>query len=99
MLETEGLTMRFGGLTAVSDFNITIEKNEIVGLIGPNGAGKTTAFNLITGVYRPSAGKILYKGRDITGLKPHVPLRRIELLSGFIRLPETNFASDAFIVP
>jgi branched-chain amino acid transport system ATP-binding protein len=71
MLKTEGLTMRFGGLTAVSDFNITIEKNEIVGLIGPNGAGKTTAFNLITGVYRPSAGKISYKGRDITGLKPH----------------------------
>jgi branched-chain amino acid transport system ATP-binding protein len=71
MLKTEGLTMRFGGLTAVSDFNISIEKNEIVGLIGPNGAGKTTAFNLITGVYRPSAGKILYKGRDITGLKPH----------------------------
>ena len=71
MLRTEGLTMRFGGLTAVSDFNISIEKNEIVGLIGPNGAGKTTAFNLITGVYRPSAGKIHFKDRDITGLKPH----------------------------
>jgi branched-chain amino acid transport system ATP-binding protein len=71
MLRTEGLTMRFGGLTAVSDFNISIEKNEIVGLIGPNGAGKTTAFNLITGVYRPSAGKIYYKDRDITALKPH----------------------------
>ena len=63
--------MRFGGLTAVSDFNISIEKNEIVGLIGPNGAGKTTAFNLITGVYRPSAGKIYFKDRDITALKPH----------------------------
>jgi len=71
MLRTEGLTMRFGGLTAVSDFNISIEKNEIVGLIGPNGAGKTTAFNLITGVYRPSAGNIYYKDRDITALKPH----------------------------
>lgn len=71
MLSTEGLTMRFGGLTAVSDLNITIDKNEIVGLIGPNGAGKTTAFNLITGVYRPTAGKIWYKERDITGLKPH----------------------------
>jgi branched-chain amino acid transport system ATP-binding protein len=71
MLRTEGLTMRFGGLTAVSDFNISIEKNEIVGLIGPNGAGKTTAFNLITGVYRPSAGRIFYGDRDITALKPH----------------------------
>jgi len=71
MLRTEGLAMRFGGLTAVSDFNISIEKNEIVGLIGPNGAGKTTAFNLITGVYRPSAGKIYFKDRDITALKPH----------------------------
>ncbi|MDR2552278.1 MAG: ABC transporter ATP-binding protein [Treponema sp.] len=63
--------MRFGGLAAVSDFNITLGDQEIVGLIGPNGAGKTTAFNLITGVYAPSEGKILFNGRDITGAKPH----------------------------
>ncbi len=63
--------MRFGGLTAVSDLNISIAKNEIVGLIGPNGAGKTTAFNTITGVYRPSEGRVVFKGQDVTGAKPH----------------------------
>jgi branched-chain amino acid transport system ATP-binding protein len=71
LLKTTGLTMRFGGLTAVSDLNIAIDKNEIVGLIGPNGAGKTTAFNLVTGMYRPSEGRVLFKGQDITGKKPH----------------------------
>ncbi|MBN2874706.1 MAG: ABC transporter ATP-binding protein [Spirochaetales bacterium] len=63
--------MRFGGLTAVADLNIDIRKNEIVGLIGPNGAGKTTAFNAITGVYKPTEGRILFKGTDVTGAKPH----------------------------
>ncbi|MEN6599848.1 MAG: ABC transporter ATP-binding protein [Rectinema sp.] len=71
MLSTSHLTMKFGGLTAVSDFNLEIQKNEIVGLIGPNGAGKTTAFNMITGMLSPTEGKVLFKGRDITGLKPH----------------------------
>jgi branched-chain amino acid transport system ATP-binding protein len=63
--------MRFGGLTAVADLNISIEKNEIIGLIGPNGAGKTTAFNTITGVYKPTEGKVFFKGKDVTGAKPH----------------------------
>lgn len=71
MLSTDKVVMRFGGLTAVSDFNIQIDKNEIVGLIGPNGAGKTTAFNVITGMYAPTEGKVLYKSRNITGSKPH----------------------------
>lgn len=71
MIRTENVSMRFGGLTAVSDLNISIEKNEIVGLIGPNGAGKTTAFNTITGVYKPSEGRIVFKGQDVTGAKPH----------------------------
>ena len=71
MIRTEGVSMRFGGLTAVSDLNMSIQKNEIVGLIGPNGAGKTTAFNTITGVYKPSDGRIIFKDKDITGLKPH----------------------------
>jgi len=71
MIRTEGVSMRFGGLTAVSDLNMSIKKNEIVGLIGPNGAGKTTAFNTITGVYKPSDGRIIFKDDDITGLKPH----------------------------
>lgn len=71
MLRTDSVTMRFGGLSAVADLNIEIEKNEIVGLIGPNGAGKTTAFNTITGVYKPTEGRVFFKGRDITGAKPH----------------------------
>jgi branched-chain amino acid transport system ATP-binding protein len=71
MLVAKNATMRFGGLTAVSDLNITIGQDEIVGLIGPNGAGKTTAFNMITGVYKPTTGSISYKGTDITKLAPH----------------------------
>jgi len=71
MLRTDSVSMRFGGLTAVADLNISIEKNEIIGLIGPNGAGKTTAFNTITGVYKPTEGKTFFKGKDVTGAKPH----------------------------
>ncbi|HUX12913.1 MAG TPA: ABC transporter ATP-binding protein [Spirochaetia bacterium] len=71
MLQTDNVSMRFGGLNAVADFSVTVEKNEIVGLIGPNGAGKTTAFNMITGVYTPTKGRILFEGSDITDLKPH----------------------------
>jgi branched-chain amino acid transport system ATP-binding protein len=70
-LETRGVTMRFGGLTAVSGLDVSIEKGEIVGLIGPNGAGKTTAFNAITGVYAPTEGRVLLDGKDITGWSPH----------------------------
>ena len=71
ILRTDGIIKRFGGLTAVSDLSVTLDKNEIVGLIGPNGAGKTTAFNMITGVYQPTEGLIYFDGQDITGLKPH----------------------------
>lgn len=71
ILKTNNITMQFGGLTAVKDFNLTLNKGEIVALIGPNGAGKTTAFNMITGVYKPAKGKIFYKGNDITQLSPH----------------------------
>ncbi len=63
--------MRFGGLTAVSDLNLTVADGEIVGLIGPNGAGKTTAFNMITGVYKPTEGNVTYDGVDISRLPPH----------------------------
>ena len=76
MLRTEHVTMRFGGLTAVSDLNVEIRKNEIVGLIGPNGAGKTTAFNLITGMNPPSEGRVLFQGEDITGLRRHQITKR-----------------------
>ncbi|MCI6429727.1 MAG: ABC transporter ATP-binding protein [Oliverpabstia sp.] len=67
MLEIKNLGISFGGLKAVQDFDITIEKEQLYGLIGPNGAGKTTVFNLLTGVYRPDTGKILLNGNDITG--------------------------------
>lgn len=70
LLQVEHLTMRFGGLVAVSDFNLAMEKGEIVGLIGPNGSGKTTVFNMITGFYKPSDGHIYFEGKDITGLRP-----------------------------
>ena len=72
MLSTTHLTMRFGGLTAVSDFNIRVDDGEIVGLIGPNGAGKTTAFNMITGMYSPTSGEILLNGKNIAGKQPHI---------------------------
>jgi branched-chain amino acid transport system ATP-binding protein len=64
--------MQFGGLTAVADFSAEIKDKEIVGLIGPNGAGKTTIFNMITGVYTPTRGNIVFNGRSIKGRKPHV---------------------------
>jgi branched-chain amino acid transport system ATP-binding protein len=76
LLRTERVTMRFGGLTAVSDLNIEVHRNEIVGLIGPNGAGKTTAFNVITGMNAPSEGRILYDGQEITGLARHEITKR-----------------------
>ena len=72
-LETAGLTKDFGGLRAVHDLALRVEEGEIVGLIGPNGSGKTTVFNLITGLYRPSAGRIVFDDgrRELTGLPPH----------------------------
>lgn len=69
LLEVRNLGIQFGGLRAVDDFSIKIEKGCLYGLIGPNGAGKTTAFNLLTGVYKPNEGVILLDGRDITGKK------------------------------
>ena len=71
LLRTEDVSVLFGGLKAVSDFNLRIDQGELVGLIGPNGAGKTTAFNIITGVYRPTAGDVLLEGQSIAGLKPY----------------------------
>ncbi len=71
VLEVRGLTQRFGGLKAVSDFNITLGHNRMAGLIGPNGAGKTTVFNLVSGFYQPSEGEIFINGYPTTGLKPH----------------------------
>jgi branched-chain amino acid transport system ATP-binding protein len=71
VLETHDLAIRFGGVQANLDVSIAVGEREIVGVIGPNGAGKTTLFNLITGFYPPDAGRIVYRGRDITGLPVH----------------------------
>ena len=69
LLEVNRLSISFGGLKAVDDFHVTIEKGQLYGLIGPNGAGKTTIFNLLTGVYKPNAGSIVLDGSNITGHK------------------------------
>ena len=76
LLELKGVTKRFGGLQAVGNMALTIEKGEIFGLIGPNGAGKTTLFNLINGYFPPTSGEILFKGERIEGLKPYQICRR-----------------------
>jgi branched-chain amino acid transport system ATP-binding protein len=70
ILKLDNCTIRFGGLVAVSEFNLTINDNDLIGLIGPNGAGKTTVFNFITGVYRPTSGRVVFDGQDIVGKKP-----------------------------
>ena len=75
-LEVEGLTRRFGGLVAVNDVSFGVEEGSITGLIGPNGSGKTVTFDCITGFYAPSAGRVVLRGRDITGLRPDVVGRR-----------------------
>ncbi|MEG6615065.1 ABC transporter ATP-binding protein [Peptococcaceae bacterium 1198_IL3148] len=72
MLVTDDITMRFGGVTAVSKLALDIKQGEIIGLIGPNGAGKTTCFNMITGVYKPTEGNIYFNGQNITGSRPDV---------------------------
>ena len=80
ILKASGITQKFGGLVALSNVSIQVEKGEIVGVIGPNGAGKTTLFNCITGMYNPTEGKVELGGVDITGWEPHKILR-----AGFAR--------------
>ena len=76
LLRTENVSEVFGGLKAVTDFNIHLDRGELVGLIGPNGAGKTTAFNMLTGVYQPTTGSITFEGESIVGLKPYQVTQR-----------------------
>src|SRR5207248_3061247 len=71
LLDIRNLTIRFGGLCAVSDFSLALPNGALYGLIGPNGAGKMTVFNVLTGVYQPDAGTIHVQGRRVDGLKPH----------------------------
>ena len=71
MLELRGVSKRFGGLSVITELDLEVKEGEIVSVIGPNGAGKTTLFNLVTGVYRPDAGDILFEGQSLVGLEPH----------------------------
>src|SRR5688572_26072374 len=71
ILEAQGITKQFGGLTAVNNIDFVIEQGSISSLIGPNGAGKTTFFNMITGLYMPTSGQLVFNGQSIAGLKPN----------------------------
>ena len=71
VLEVRGLQKHFGGLYALSGLDMEVRQGEIVSVIGPNGAGKSTLFNVITGIYEPDAGDIVYEGSSIVGLRPH----------------------------
>ncbi|MEY4631406.1 MAG: high-affinity branched-chain amino acid transporter ATP-binding protein LivG [Pseudomonadota bacterium] len=76
VLEARKLTMQFGGLKAVSELDLSVPAGSIFGLIGPNGAGKTTAFNMLTGVYRPTSGEVVLHGASVVGLKPYQITRK-----------------------
>ncbi len=76
LVETRGLTVRFGGLVALDGVDVAVREGETVGIIGPNGSGKTTFFNALTGLYTPAAGDILFQGRSLRGVAPHLISRR-----------------------
>lgn len=105
VLKVESATMRFGGLVAVKELDLELRHGEIVGLIGPNGAGKTTAFNMITGVHRPTHGRIFFRDREITGLRPDAITRlgiartfqNIRLFKGLTVLENVLIATHAHL--
>ena len=99
LLRVEKVTQRFGGLTALNQVQMYVDRGEIVGVIGPNGSGKSTLFNVITGIYKPTEGKILFGDDDITGLAPHVIAQK-GLARTFqnIRLFEKMTAMDNVII-
>ncbi|MBO2519522.1 ABC transporter ATP-binding protein [Limnochorda sp.] len=103
LLELQGVSRRFGGLQAVADLTLQVPEGELTALIGPNGAGKTTVFNLITGVYRPTGGRILFDGQDLVGLPPAAIVQRgiartfqsIRLFKGLTALENVRIAHFA----
>ena len=99
LLETSSLRKEFGGLIAVNDVDFTIPEREIVSLIGPNGAGKTTFFNMLTGVYKPTDGRVVFAGEDVTGKPPHaITERGIGRTFQNIRLFQTMTALENVMV-
>jgi len=80
LLEVKDLTKRFGGLTAVNHFSTQLVEGELCALIGPNGSGKTTIFNVITGIYEPTEGNIIFRDEDISGKRPDQTLKTGSLL-------------------
>lgn len=103
LLEVRGVTMRFGGLTAVSDLTLNVTPGHAHGIIGPNGAGKTTAFNVITGIYAPTSGDIVFRGKSIAGHRPSTIARggiartfqNIRLFRDLTVLDNVRIAHDA----
>ncbi len=93
LLETTGLTRRFGGLVAVNDVSLSVEQGEIRGLIGPNGAGKTTLFNVVSGALPPSGGRVRFDGQDVTGWKLHTLARK-----GLVRTFQASSLFPTFTV-
>lgn len=92
LLALQALRKNFGGILAISDLSFELAEGELLGLIGPNGSGKTTAVNLITGFVKPTSGKVLYRGRNITNLPPHVIVRlgicrTFQMVKPFYQLP------------
>ncbi|MGO9118445.1 MAG: ABC transporter ATP-binding protein [Desulfomonilaceae bacterium] len=104
LLEVKGISKAFGGVTAIDDFSFEVGGHDIVGIIGPNGAGKTTVFNLLTGVYRLDAGKVILDGKDLTGLPQHAialagiarTFQNIRLFQGLTVLENVMTAADPY---
>jgi ABC-type branched-subunit amino acid transport system ATPase component len=103
LLRLEGLTMTFGGVKALAGLDLEVAEGEIMAIIGPNGAGKTTVFNCVTGVFRPTAGRITFAGRPIAGLRPHRITRtgiartfqNIRLFANMTALENVQVGADA----
>ena len=86
LLQLEQVTQRFGGLVAVNELTFAVDAGSIVAMIGPNGAGKSTVFNLVTGIYKPSAGRVVFDGADVTG----AATSKIKLGTGICLVPERD---------
>ena len=102
LLDVEGLSKKFGGLHVLNNISLSVGRGELVGLIGPNGAGKTTLFNAVSGMTKPDSGKIIYAGRNITGLAPHrvarLGLRRtFQLVNPFLTMSVLENVMVSFI--